>query len=457
MRQGFPGVGRNSLETSLSAPILVRCPGRELSFLGHSTVRVELAGRTVLTDPLLTSGVGPLRRVVAPLTPASWAGVDVVLISHLHGDHLHPASLRLLGHDVRIVVPRGGAAWLRRHGFRRVDELSAGESLSDGDLRITAVRAEHSGHRSGPRLTHGPTTESLGHLLDGAGSTVYVSGDTGSLSTALGLFSPRHRRQFLPVWGWGPPGGGGLDGARGRGGGADPAAGRRAGALGTLAMAGMPGCAARSAPGCAGLLEEPPRRVRGRGRRPRPGPHRVIVAEPGGSRRPRRRAGGGVMAPTVLADGWTDRPADRLPVIFLGVLLGSIVPVFPPAPSLGAGAALAPDQRPASTCCRSSRSPSGGRRSGRPDYLRRVPLRRVRRACAGCRAARAPTAWPEVRDQFRRHGWQIIVAGRLLPGRAGTGACSPPARWPIRGAGARAATVVACRPVGGRLRRPWCA
>ena len=79
----------------------------DLHFLGHSTVRVELAGRTVLTDPLLTDTVGPLRRVVPPPDPATWAGVDLVLISHLHGDHLHLPSLRTLGRDVRIVVPRG--------------------------------------------------------------------------------------------------------------------------------------------------------------------------------------------------------------------------------------------------------------------------------------------------------------------------------------------------------------
>jgi L-ascorbate metabolism protein UlaG (beta-lactamase superfamily) len=189
--------------------------GPELSFLGHSTVRVELAGRTVLTDPLLTAGVGPLRRVPAPLPPSSWAGVDVILISHLHGDHLHPASLRLLDPDVRILVPRGGAGWLRRHGFRRVDELSPGESLTDGDLRITAVRAAHSGHRWGPRLTHGPTTESLGHLVQGAGTTVYLSGDTDLFDGMRLLGARAVDVAFLPVWGWGPTlGAGHLDPAR---------------------------------------------------------------------------------------------------------------------------------------------------------------------------------------------------------------------------------------------------
>jgi L-ascorbate metabolism protein UlaG (beta-lactamase superfamily) len=176
----------------------------DLHFLGHSTVRVELAGRTVLTDPLLVDTVGLLRRVVPLPDPATWAGVDLVLISHLHGDHLHIPSLRRLGPSVRIVVPRGAAAWLRGRGFTHVDELSAGEALVDGPLTITAVRAEHSGHRWGPRLTHGPATESVGYLIEGGGSTVYASGDTGLFDGMSVLEKRGVDVALLPVWGWGP-------------------------------------------------------------------------------------------------------------------------------------------------------------------------------------------------------------------------------------------------------------
>lgn len=172
-----------------------------LTFLGHSTARVELAGRVVLTDPLLTGRVGPLRRVVPPLDAASWAGVDLVLISHLHGDHLHLPSLRRLGTGTRIVVPRGGGAWLRGKGFSGVEELAPGETLVDGALTVTGVSARHSGHRWGPRSTHGPDAVAMGHLLAGEGATVYAAGDTdvfpgmrdlGPVDVAL-----------LPVWGWG--------------------------------------------------------------------------------------------------------------------------------------------------------------------------------------------------------------------------------------------------------------
>jgi L-ascorbate metabolism protein UlaG (beta-lactamase superfamily) len=176
----------------------------DLHFLGHSTVRVELAGRTVLTDPLLADTVGLLRRAVPLPVPATWAGVDLVLISHLHGDHLHIPSLRRLGRGIRIVVPRGAAAWLRGRGFPRVDELSAGEAISDGPLTITGVRAEHSGHRWGPRLTHGPATESLGYLIEGGGSAVYASGDTGLFEGMSVLAERAVDVALLPVWGWGP-------------------------------------------------------------------------------------------------------------------------------------------------------------------------------------------------------------------------------------------------------------
>ncbi|SDY39364.1 L-ascorbate metabolism protein UlaG, beta-lactamase superfamily [Modestobacter sp. DSM 44400] len=173
----------------------------ELHFLGHSTVRVELAGRTVLTDPLLTRGLGPLRRVVAPPEPASWAGVDLVVVSHLHNDHLHLPSLRRLGRRIPIVVPRGAGGWLRRHGFSAVEELAPGESLTDGALTVTATPAVHSGHRWGPRFTHGPQAPAVGHLLSGEGTSVYLAGDTDLFHGMVSL-GPVDVA-VLPVWGWG--------------------------------------------------------------------------------------------------------------------------------------------------------------------------------------------------------------------------------------------------------------
>ncbi|MER6799902.1 MBL fold metallo-hydrolase, partial [Amycolatopsis mediterranei] len=187
--------------------------GFSLRFLGHSTVRLNLGGRVLLTDPVLTARVGGLVRVVPVPDPGAYAGVDLVLLSHLHGDHLHLPSLELLGADTRIVVPRGAGSWLTKKGFRNVEEIAPGETLTDGSLTITATEAVHSGHRWGPRLTHGPQSPALGHLIEGDGNTIYNAGDT-DLFDGMRDLGPVDIA-LLPVWGWGPTlGPGHLDPAR---------------------------------------------------------------------------------------------------------------------------------------------------------------------------------------------------------------------------------------------------
>jgi len=187
--------------------------GFNLRFLGHSTVRLELGGRVVLTDPVLTARVGGLSRVVALPPPESYADVDLVLLSHLHGDHLHLPSLKLLGKNTRIVVPRGAGGWLAKKGFKAVEEIAPGETLTEGGLTVTATEAVHSGHRWGPRLTHGPQSPALGHLIESDGRKIYNAGDT-DLFDGMAAFGPVDVA-LLPVWGWGPNlGPGHLDPAR---------------------------------------------------------------------------------------------------------------------------------------------------------------------------------------------------------------------------------------------------
>lgn len=229
-----------------------------LRFVGHSTVRVELAGHAVLTDPVLTTRVSALTRVTPPCTAADRADVDLVLLSHLHGDHVHLPSLRMLDPHVRVVVPRGAGDWLRAKGVRRVDELAPGEVLEHGDLRITGVPAAHSGHRWGPRSTRGPQAKAMGHLIEGAGHRVYTAGDTDLFPEMADL--GELDVAFLPVWGWGPTlGPGHLNPTR---------AATAVGLLrprvavpvhwGTLALAGLPKAPGRHGKRMRHLLRYPP-------------------------------------------------------------------------------------------------------------------------------------------------------------------------------------------------------
>ncbi|MCZ2817315.1 MBL fold metallo-hydrolase [Modestobacter sp. VKM Ac-2984] len=232
-----------------------------LRFLGHSTVRIELAGRTVLTDPLLTHRLGPLRRVVPRLASEAWAGIDLVVVSHLHNDHLHLPSLRRLGRSTPIVVPRGAGRWLTRHGFTAVEELGVGASLTDGGLTVTATTADHAAHRWGPHLTHGPHAPAVGHLVSGDGVTVYAAGDTDLFPGMADLGEDGVDVALLPVWGWGPSLGPGH---------LDPAGAARAVALlrprvavpvhwGTFAVAGLTSLPSPWRARMRALLVEPPR------------------------------------------------------------------------------------------------------------------------------------------------------------------------------------------------------
>jgi L-ascorbate metabolism protein UlaG (beta-lactamase superfamily) len=189
-----------------------------LTWIGHATVLVELGGVRVLTDPVLRSWLGHLRRHGPAPAPASMRDLDAVLISHLHLDHLDIPSLRQLDPSVTLLVPRGAGAYLRRMGFAHARELAVGERTTlapsngggttaagadggsaHGAVTVRAVPAVHDGRRQPLRRT---AAETIGFVLEGP-RTVYFAGDTdifdgmADLADALDV-------ALIPVWGWGP-------------------------------------------------------------------------------------------------------------------------------------------------------------------------------------------------------------------------------------------------------------
>jgi L-ascorbate metabolism protein UlaG (beta-lactamase superfamily) len=167
-----------------------------IEYVGHATVLVDLDGVRLLTDPLLRNRVAHLRRV-APLDARSRRGVDAVLISHAHYDHLDIPSLEKLGKSLPIVVPRGLAGLLRKRRFESVVEVEVGETFRIGDLEVRAVPAEHEGSR-GP---FGASAKALGYVITGSRS-VYFAGDT-DLFEGMGELAPVDIA-LIPIWGWGP-------------------------------------------------------------------------------------------------------------------------------------------------------------------------------------------------------------------------------------------------------------
>jgi L-ascorbate metabolism protein UlaG (beta-lactamase superfamily) len=168
-----------------------------LTYTGHSTVMIEMDGVRVLTDPLLRSRVAHLGRLVdAPNLNGS--RVDAVLISHMHWDHLDLPSLRQLGYDTRLIVPRKAAKYLKKKGFRNVEEIGRYEDIRVGNVTIMATPAEHPGNSP----LFGPTVDSLGYMIRGS-QEVYFAGDT-DLFPEMETLSDEIDVALLPVWGYGP-------------------------------------------------------------------------------------------------------------------------------------------------------------------------------------------------------------------------------------------------------------
>lgn len=167
-----------------------------LTWLGHSCAVIQLDGQLIVTDPVLRSRIFHLRRR-EPVDVAALDGVDAILLSHSHHDHLDLPSLDKLDRSTQVLVPMGAGGLLRRRGFRFVREVVPGDEVGLGCVRVRVTHAEHA---SVLRPGTGRTNP-VGYVIAGT-QTVYFAGDT-DLFPGMGALG-RVDVALLPVAGWGP-------------------------------------------------------------------------------------------------------------------------------------------------------------------------------------------------------------------------------------------------------------
>jgi len=147
-------------------------------WVGHATVLLQMDDRMILSDPIFTASAGQISwRVVEPgIDVAHVPRLDVVLVSHLHFDHLSPASLATLeGRIGHLLAPAGGLAYVPDLDFSASD-LAPWEHWEARGLRVTAVPVAHSGWRYGADTWMQDCY--AGYVLEHRGLTVYFGGDT---------------------------------------------------------------------------------------------------------------------------------------------------------------------------------------------------------------------------------------------------------------------------------------
>jgi L-ascorbate metabolism protein UlaG (beta-lactamase superfamily) len=176
-----------------------------VTWWGHATTTITLAGRRIITDPVFTARVAHLSRIGGPCPPAEAAAADLAVVSHLHFDHLHIPTLRALDPRLRIVAPRGTTRMLIRAAPQfssRVDELAPGDVVDLGGVVIRAVSAAHDGRRHPLSHHRGPA---LGFVIESATecpTRVWFAGDTGLFAGMSDLWPIDVA--VIPVGGWGP-------------------------------------------------------------------------------------------------------------------------------------------------------------------------------------------------------------------------------------------------------------
>ena len=176
-----------------------------VTWLGHSSVVLDLDGVRILTDPLLRPHAGLLRRLAPRPDPASWSRPDVVLLSHLHHDHAELRSLRMLPGATLMSAPEN-VAWLRRRRLPNAVPLGDGWTEA-GSTPATAVQVRQvpAEHRHRP-MPHRPNAAN-GQLVRGPSGTVWIAGDTGlfpEMAAIPAMAGGPIDVALVPVWGWGP-------------------------------------------------------------------------------------------------------------------------------------------------------------------------------------------------------------------------------------------------------------
>lgn len=158
-----PTPPRGSLPTTTPSVFHPRATDSTFSatWIGHSTVLLQIGGLNILTDPMFSQRAFPVqwagpRRIMDPAVSLdALPPIDVVLLSHSHYDHLDRPAVKWIASAHRQAtwfVPLRLGRYIRAWGATNIVELDWWQQGTLGDLRVTATPARHfSARRLGDR------------------------------------------------------------------------------------------------------------------------------------------------------------------------------------------------------------------------------------------------------------------------------------------------------------------
>jgi len=171
-----------------------------VTWVGHSTMLVQMDHVTFLTDPIWSetpspvSFAGPRRFVPPGVAMQDLPPIDFVVVSHNHYDHLDLPTLVALAKrnpDTRFFVPLENGELLRENGIDNVEELDWGDSIEYEGVRVHCLPAQHWSKRG---LDDDREALWSSWAVVGTKRRFYFAGDTGyfdgfaKIAEALGPF-----------------------------------------------------------------------------------------------------------------------------------------------------------------------------------------------------------------------------------------------------------------------------
>jgi L-ascorbate metabolism protein UlaG (beta-lactamase superfamily) len=157
----------------------------ELTWLGHSAFRVDTnGGKRIYVDPFLNGNPKCPENEVTP------ERVDVIALTHAHGDHVGDTVGLAKKHGCTVIAPVELADWLQiKHELKNVVDANKGGTVEVDDVTFTFTNAHHSS--SNNELEY--MGEPCGLVVGADGKRVYFAGDTcvfGDMALIKRLYAP---------------------------------------------------------------------------------------------------------------------------------------------------------------------------------------------------------------------------------------------------------------------------